>query len=300
MLRPSSRQNRHRRAQTTACASVYTIASVNNTALDLALRTITGKSCASTVFITAAGTFRLLREHSIASRVVITGASAPGVVTLLTLGRRYRHFTVSSSAGNLTVVAVTLANAYLSSGAAIVQGGSVLINSNAAGRFVGVTWRNNTVISTSPSFYARGGAVLAGSAASVAFIACAFTANAAYSPVGSQGGGLAITTANGNSNLTSTTFTGNTVRVIGLTGAVAQGGGLYVSSASGSRRLILSSCTFRSNQALMYGTASATQGYAHGAGAYITISRAVINRWVLYTEACADAARGSESRIIRS
>jgi hypothetical protein len=68
--------------------------------------------CNCTVRITAAGTYSLPSEYSISSRVLITGASAPGPVTLVAGKRGNRHFSVSVANANLTLVGLTLARAF--------------------------------------------------------------------------------------------------------------------------------------------------------------------------------------------
>jgi hypothetical protein len=68
--------------------------------------------CDCTVRIAAAGTYALPRTYNFGSqRVIITGASAPGTVKLVPR-RGNRHFYMSGLTGNLTLVGLTLANAF--------------------------------------------------------------------------------------------------------------------------------------------------------------------------------------------
>jgi predicted outer membrane repeat protein len=102
-----------------------------------------------------------------------------------------RHFSVTGRTANLTLVSLTLADSRIfTTGDA--NGSAIALTSNSVGRFVSVTFRNNTVTSTSVSGGARGGAIYA-SMARLHFQSCTFRSNGAFSLVRSSGGAIFAT-----------------------------------------------------------------------------------------------------------
>jgi hypothetical protein len=257
-------------APTSPCRPLFT--ALDAAGLDSSLRVITANRCNSTLRLMRGGAYRLQREHSIASSVVITGAKAGSGVVLRPYTENYRHFNVTGTSGNLTLISITLADAFRN-GSATVYGGSIYLAPGTRGRFVSVTFRNNTVQALDK---AQGGALWS-NADSVAFDGCTFVSNTASSEVVADGGGayLTLSSSAGGVSLTKPSFINNTVETRSLVrgGASSRGGGLCVdASIDTAARVVINGGRFLGNQAF----GRSTTGSVWGGAVHLAIPTAAL------------------------
>jgi hypothetical protein len=283
-------------APTSPCRPFFTASDA--TGLDSSLRLITAHRCNSTLRLMRGGAYRLQREHSIASSVVITGAGAGGEVVFRPYAFNYRHFNVTGTTGNLTLISMTLADAY-QDGSGIIYGGSIYLASGARGRFISVTFRNNTVrvrrnaALTNVEAYGQGGALWS-NADSVAFDGCVFVSNMVWSQRYADGGAayLSFRSYSDGVTITNTTFVNNTLetRLVALGAGVSRGGALYVDGGIGmGTSVVIDGGRFLGNQAI---GRFLTTGHVWGGAVYLSIPTAVL-KGVVFTRNVAYGASSS-------
>jgi predicted outer membrane repeat protein len=242
----------------------YTIPAGDNSYLESVLLGVYNNGLNAVVSFAAGGTYKLLREHIVVTQLVLTGASATGGAVVLTpFDTNTRHFYVGDAGSKLTLVSLTVASGYLTNSQSNPgMGGAVYLGADTIGRFVNVTFYNNTLLSSSNTRdpLAWGGAIYATQVLSLTLLYCQFIQNRALETVtdGSvYGGGLMVYHPN-SLVMSYCTFRGNLAQLTGEPDSAEAGGGavaLFLSASSASS-VTLRSCSFLRNQAIIQTTGS--------------------------------------------
>jgi hypothetical protein len=159
-------------------------------------------------------------------------------------------------------------------------GGSIFVNKWGVGRFVNVTWKNNTLINLTRE---TRGAAIASSSVFLTFRSCVFTNNSVLSTYGAHAAAVYIanwdTTVTATTRLTfvDTTFANNTARTSGgLTPIVSvEGGAVYVQVAPvrfPATTLVVRRTTFTGNRLTVHGTVNQGATYVSGGGLFADVA----------------------------
>jgi hypothetical protein len=257
-------------APTTFWAS-YTIPPGNNTYLDSVLQEVLANGWNAVVSFAAGGNYQLLREHTVVTQLVLTGASASGGAVVLTPSHtNTRHFYVSGAGANLTLVSLTVADGYLTDPPDDPGlGGAVYLGIDTVGRFANVTFCNNTLLSPSNPLSTKpsGGAIYATQVLSLTLLYCQFIKNHVLDVTGWAYGGAVMVSDPKSLVMSYCNFQGNFVRVTGGYEAPEAWGGAVILtlSESSASSVTLQSCSFSRNQVLLQTTGSSAFNAQGGA-----------------------------------
>jgi hypothetical protein len=257
-------------APTTFWAS-YTIPAGNNTYLDSVLLQVLVNHWNAVVSFAAGGTYQLLREHTVVTQLVLTGASATGGAVVLTpVGTSGRHFYVSGAGSNLTLVSLTVGDGYLTDPSFDPgMGGAIFLGADTVGRFVNVTFCNNILLNPVYTLGTggSGGVIYATQVLSLTLLYCQFIQNRVLDTSGSASGG-AMTVYDPKSLVMSyCIFRGNFVQITGGPDTPdARGGAVILSlSESSASSVTFRSCSFSRNRVTIQTTGSTSFNARGGA-----------------------------------